>query len=249
MIANSLSIKNLVVSLKSDAKKILNGVSLSVKTGEIHAVMGPNGAGKTTLALALMGHPGYKLKVESSKLRINGKDLVQLLPEERARLGLFVSFQSPVEITGVSVLSFLRTAHKALYPDKKIPLSEFKITVKKALQKVGLSEEFISRYLNEGFSGGEKKRMEVAQLLVLRPSFAVLDEIDSGLDIDSMKVIAAAIKSLTRAKTGIILITHYQSILHYLNPDKVHVMINGKIRRTDGMKLVQQIEKKGYAAI
>ncbi len=239
-------IKNLKVSVGD--REILNGVDLTIRAGEIHAIMGPNGAGKTTLAMGLMGLPQFK--VQSSKFKVNGEDMFDKKPEERARAGLFVSFQQPVEITGVSVLAFLRTAYKALHPDEKIPLSQFKQQVKGALHQVGLNEDFMSRSLNEGFSGGEKKRVEIAQLLVLRPKFAILDEIDSGLDVDSLKVVAHAIqKTVKTYNIGVLLITHYQRILHYLNPNYVHVLIDGKIKKSDGMKLVVLIEKNGYAAI
>lgn len=245
---NTLVIKNLKVL--TSGKEILKGIDLTIKSGEVHAIMGPNGAGKTTLALALMGSPNYKLGSKNYELRIDERDLSTMLADQRAREGLFVSFQQPVEITGVSLLAFLRTAYKALYPDEKIPLSAFKEEVKKALGSVGLSEEFMARGVNEGFSGGEKKRAEVAQLLVLKPKFAILDEIDSGLDIDSLKIVAKIIKkTVMNHNTGILLITHYQRILHYLQPDAVHVLIDGKIKKSDGMSLIRKIEKDGYAAI
>jgi Fe-S cluster assembly ATP-binding protein len=247
---NILSIEDYFVSLVSEGKQVLNGFSLKIKSGEVHAIMGPNGAGKTTLVLSLMAHPNYKIKNEKSKIKINEENISLLLPEERAKKGLFVSFQQPVEITGVSVLSFLRTAHKALYPLEKIPLSDFKIEVKKALLDVGLEEDFMKRSLNEGFSGGEKKRMEIAQLLVLKPKFAVLDEIDSGLDVDSLKTVAKAIaKSAKKYNMGVLLITHYQRILHHVKPDKVHVLVDGKIKKSGTIALVKKIEKSGYAAI
>lgn len=251
---NSLTIQNLHVALVSDKKKkeVLNGVSLTIKSGEVHAVLGPNGAGKTTLALSLMGHPGYNIKfpISNFQFQIDGEDLLELTPEERARHGLFVSFQQPVEITGVTVLAFLRTAYKALHPEKKIPLSQFKEEVKKALAAVGLSEDFMSRSLNEGFSGGEKKRVEITQLLVLKPKFAILDEIDSGLDVDSLKVVAKVVnEAVKKYNMGILLITHYQRILHHLSPHAVHVLMDGVIKKSGDIKLVEQIEKEGYAAI
>lgn len=233
-------------------KEILKGISLKISSGKIHAIMGPNGAGKSTLALSLMGNPDYKIKDERSNMKyeIDGEDMIDLTPEERARHGLFVSFQHPVEISGVTMLAFLRTAYKALRPEEKIPLGEFKIMVKEALDAVGLSQAFMGRSINEGFSGGEKKRAEIVQLLILRPKFAILDEIDSGLDIDSLKLVAQVIgKAVREYNMGILLITHYQRILHYLKPDAVHILIDGKIKKSDGMKLVRQIEKSGYAAI
>ena len=240
-----LTIKNLHVT--TEGKEILRGVDLKIRPGEVHAIMGPNGAGKTTLAMALAGHPSYKYEIRNTKYEINRKNMAKLKPEERARQGLFVAFQQPVEVTGVSVLAFLRTAYKALHPKDTISLSEFKKQVAEALAMVHLEESFMQRYLNEGFSGGEKKRMEVAQLLVLRPKFAILDEIDSGLDIDSLKFVASALKYIAKKqRMGMLLITHYQRILHHLRPDYVHVLIDGKIAASDGMRLVTRIEKKGY---
>lgn len=233
-------------------KEILHGIDLTIKSGEIHAIMGPNGSGKTTLAMALMGHPGYQLKSHIANLtfQIDGKSMLGLLPEERARSGLFVSFQSPVEITGVSFLAFLRTAYKVVHPDEKIPLGEFKLQVKEALKAVALKEEFMQRSVNEGFSGGERKRAEIAQLLVLKPKFVILDEIDSGLDVDSLKVVAQAVGiAVKKYKMGILVITHYQRILHFLKPDRVHVLVDGKIVQSGMMSLVRRIEKEGYVSL
>lgn len=251
-----LIIKNLVV--ETQGKKILKGVNLSIKPGEIHALMGPNGAGKTSLALALAGHPTYKIKVPTSakasagaaEFRINGDDMFKLKPEERARRGLFVAFQSPIEVTGVSVLAFLRTAYKSIHPKENIPLSEFKKMVSDALSDVHLEESFMGRYLNDGFSGGEKKRTEVAQLLILRPKFVILDEIDSGLDVDSLKIVAKILSKIVKKnKMGVLLITHYSRILHFLKPDKIHVLIDGKIKAAGGIQLVKKIEEHGYATV
>lgn len=234
--------------ISTQGKDIIKGINLIIRRGEVHAVMGPNGAGKTTLAMGLMGQPQFK--VHGSQFTVGDKNMLDRLPEERARAGLFVSFQSPVEITGVSVLSFLRTAYKVLYPEEKVPLSEFKEQVKEALGSVQLPEEFMQRSVNEGFSGGEKKRAEIVQLLILKPKFAILDEIDSGLDVDSLKIVAKAIQKVVKTrKLGILLITHYQRILYHLKPDYVHVLIDGKIKKSDGMRLVRKIEKEGYAAI
>jgi len=245
---NNLIINQLAV--KTEDKEILHGVDLEIKKGEIHAIMGPNGAGKTTLVMTLMGHPSYKVTSTDSHILINGEDIINQNPEERAKRGLFVSFQSPIEIQGVSLLAFLRTAYKSLHPNDKIPLSVFKETVKRALLDVSLPENFMSRSVNEGFSGGERKRAEIVQLLVLKPQFAVLDEIDSGLDVDSLKSIAQTVlKSVKEQNIGILVITHYQRILHYLRPDFVHILKNGKIVKSDGMRLVKKIEKEGYATI
>ena len=243
---NSLVIKNLQASVSK--KQILHGINLTVGHSEIHAIMGPNGAGKTTLVMSLMGQS--QLKVQSEKFTINQKDMINSSPEERARAGLFVAFQHPIEIPGVSTLSFLRTAYKALHKEDKIPLSEFKKQVTEALHMVNLDESFMQRSINEAFSGGEKKRAEIAQLLVLKPKFAILDEIDSGLDIDSLKVVAKAINTAVKKyKTGILMITHYQRILHYLKPTYVHILIDGKIKKSGTMSLVKKIEKDGYAAL
>jgi len=247
-----LYLKNFIAGI--DKKEILHGVNLTIKRGKVHAIMGPNGSGKTTLAMSLMGQPSYNVKSSSASRRIkfqmNGDDIAKLPPEERAKRGLFVSFQSPVEITGVSFLAFLRTAYKALHPDEKIPLSRFKIDVKMALKIVGLDEDFMQRSVNEGFSGGERKRAEIAQLLILKPKFAILDEIDSGLDVDSLKIVAKAVsEAVKKYDMGVLLITHYQRILHFLRPDKVHVLIDGKIKKSGKMQLVKTIEKEGYAAV
>lgn len=250
-----LVIRNFQSGLVGKDDLILKGVDLTVTSGEIHAIMGPNGAGKTTLAMSMSGHPNYKIKIHPStslrtKFKIEGQDMLMKKPNERARAGLFVSFQQPVEITGVSVLAFLRTAYKALYPNEKIPLSQFKILVQEALTAVNLPEAFMQRSVNEGFSGGEKKRAEIAQLLVLKPKFAILDEIDSGLDVDSLKIVAKTINTAVKKyNMGILLITHYQRILHFLKPTHVHVLMLGKIKKSGGMNLVRVIEKEGYAAI
>jgi Fe-S cluster assembly ATP-binding protein len=241
-------IKNLHVSIGD--KEILHGVTFSIKPGEVHAVMGPNGSGKTTLAMGLMGLPGYKLETQNANFEIDKKNMFGLLPEDRAKAGLFVSFQSPIEIAGVSLLAFLRTAAKSLRPDEKMPLSAFKEEVRSALRAVSLDETFMHRSVNEGFSGGERKRAEIVQLLVLKPKYAILDEIDSGLDIDSLKIVAKVLEKVAvEKKMGILIITHYLRILHHLKPDNVHIFIDGCIKESGGMELAQKIEKEGYAAI
>lgn len=245
-----LQITNLHASVCD--KDILQGVDLQIYPGQIHAIMGPNGSGKTTLAMSLMGHPGYTIKSEmpNFKFQISGKDMINLSPEERAKSGLFVAFQNPVEVTGVSLLAFLRTSYKALHPQEKIPLSEFKGRVKQALKAVNLNEAFLLRSVNEGFSGGERKRAEIVQLLILKPKFVILDEIDSGLDIDSLKIIAQVVKqAVIENNMGVLIITHYQRILHFLRPDKVHILIDGKIQKSGGMRLVKIIEKEGYGSV
>jgi Fe-S cluster assembly ATP-binding protein len=232
-----------------DDREILHGIDITIKPGEIHAVMGPNGSGKTTLVMSLMGHPSYQVNTAVSQLQIGSVGVIDFLPEDRAKNGLFVSFQSPIEITGVSFLAFLRTAAKALRPDEKIPLSQFKIEVKNALRAVNLEESFMQRSVNEGFSGGERKRAEIAQLLVLKPKYAILDEIDSGLDVDSLKVVAHAVREVVEKNNmGVLIITHYQRILHFLQPDKVHVLVNGVVKKSGKIGIVRKIEKEGYAS-
>lgn len=243
-----LQIHNLKSSI--DKKEILKGITLTINPGEIHAIMGPNGAGKSTLAMSMMGHPGYEVKSNKAKFICDEENMINKLPEERAKYGLFVSFQNPIEITGVSFLAFLRTAAKALRPDEKKPLALFKKEVIAALEKVHLDAAFMQRAVNEGFSGGERKRAEIAQLLILKPKYAVLDEIDSGLDVDSLKIVAQAIKDAAKEHTiGILIITHYQRILHFLDPDGVHILRDGKIVASGDMRLVTKIEEEGYAAV
>ncbi|MDP2649828.1 MAG: Fe-S cluster assembly ATPase SufC [bacterium] len=238
-------IKSLKVKVKE--KEIVKGVSLTLKKGEVHVLMGPNGAGKTTLAMSLMGD--RKFKVQSSKFKVNRRDMVQLKPEERAREGLFVTFQNPVEIEGISLLSLLRNSYKSIYPKEKISITDFKERVKDCLKDVGLGENFMQRDINVGFSGGEKKRAEIAQLLTLKPKFAILDEVDSGVDVDSLRLIATAIKKVVKNGTGIILITHSSNILKYIKPDFVHVLKNGMIKKSGGIELAQKIEREGYESI
>jgi Fe-S cluster assembly ATP-binding protein len=239
-------------SVAVDDKHILKDITLAIQPGEIHAIMGPNGSGKTSLALSMIGHPGYKIAshVPHFKFHIDGENVAQLSSDERAKRGLFVSFQSPIEIPGVSLLAFLRTAAKALRPDEKKPLSEFKKELQAALTVVGLDSAFMQRSINEGFSGGERKRAEIAQMFVLKPKFAVLDEIDSGLDIDSLKRVATAVRvEAKKQKIGLLVITHYSRILRYLRPDTVHILKNGELRHTGKMSLVRKIEAEGYATI
>lgn len=229
-------------------KKILKGVDLDIARGAVHAIMGPNGSGKSTLAMSVMGHPSYLVE-PGSKICLNGIDVSNLAPEEKAREGLFVSFQSPIEITGVSFLAFVRTAYRQLYPESKLKLSEFKELTLKALKEVGLHESFMQRSLNEGFSGGERKRAEIAQLILLKPKVAILDEIDSGLDVDSLKIVSRSVSKLVKNGMTVLVITHYQRILHYLRPDHVHILVDGRIKRSGKISLVRKIEKNGYNSI
>ena len=238
---DELIIKNLHVSI--EGKKILNGVDLVVKKGEVCALMGPNGSGKSTLAYTLMGHPKYT--VDKGEAWYKGKNILGMPADERAKLGLFLSFQYPQEIPGVSVSNFLRTAYNAV-KGSPIPVPEFVKLLREKMKLLKVDELFSRRYLNEGFSGGEKKRMEILQLAVLQPDMAILDETDSGLDIDSLKIVADGVNSLVGPHTGFLLITHYQRLLNYITPDKVHIMVKGKIVKSGGKELAHELEARGY---
>ncbi len=243
-----LSIKDLYVSCEE--ADILQGFNLEVKPGEIHAIMGPNGAGKSTLAKALAGHPSYK--ISSGEIIFEGEDIVELDPEDRASRGLFVGMQYPVEIPGVSNVQFLLTALNAQRKSQGLePVSDegFEKILEEKLQLLNMDPSFMSRGVNEGFSGGEKKRNEILQMALLNPKLTILDETDSGLDIDAMRVISEAIKKLMTPGKSLILITHYQRLLDYVKPDYVHVMIEGKISTTGGSELAAALEEKGYETI
>ena len=250
--AQALEIRDLHVSV--EGKEILKGITLTVKTGEVHSIMGPNGSGKSTLALALMGHPKYE--VTRGEILFKGRNIVELEPDERARLGLFLAFQYPVEIAGVPLGRFLWAAKKARFletsdgqPDKKADakaLSQFRKELQEKMKLLKMDESFAQRYLNVGFSGGEKKRAEIVQMHILKPEIAILDETDSGLDIDSVKIVAEAVNQLRGPDFGALVITHYQRILNFLKPDFVHVMIDGRIVRSGDESLVHELEAKGY---
>jgi Fe-S cluster assembly ATP-binding protein len=245
--ASTLEIKDLHVNVEE--KPILGGVNLTIRQGEVHALMGPNGTGKSTLAYALMGHPGYS--VTGGKILLDGTDVLGLPTEERARLGIFLAFQYPVAIPGVSVANFLRTAinsrRRAMDPqDRGIPVPEFRKMLKAKLELLKIPVEFAGRYLNEGFSGGEKKRVEVLQLAVLLPKFAVLDETDSGLDIDALRIVAGGVDAVSWPDMGVLVITHYQRILNYIKPQFVHVMFEGRIVESGGADLAVRLEEQGY---
>ncbi len=245
-----LEIKDLHVSV--EGKEILKGINLTVKQGEIQALMGPNGSGKSTLAYAILGHPKYK--ITQGDILIDGESILQWTPDKRARKGLFLAFQYPHEISGVTVFNFLRTAYNSLklngdIKDKKQELAsilQFQKLVKEKLSLLKIDENILKRYLNEGFSGGEKKRTEILQLAVLQPTFAVLDETDSGLDIDALKTVASGINKLSGPNMGVLLITHYNRILRHIKPHKVHVLVDGKIVKSGGEKLAEELEEKGY---
>ena len=229
-----------------DGKEILKGVDLTVKPGEVVALMGPNGSGKSSLAYTIAGHPSYV--VTRGSITFKGEDVTRAKPDHRARLGLFLSFQYPQEISGVTLANFLRTAINSRL-EKKMPVREFMDFLKKNMQLLKMDEKFAKRYVNDGFSGGEKKRAEILQLAMLSPSMIVLDETDSGLDITSMKIVADGIKSVMTKDMGVLLITHYQRFLNYIKPDRVCVMLNGRIAREGGSELVSELEKKGYDEI
>lgn len=240
-----IEIKNLCATV--DGKPILNGVNLKVKAGEIHAIMGPNGAGKSTLAKVLAGHPGYE--VTRGEVLFKGQNILELEPEERAHLGIFMSFQYPIEIPGVSNIQFLRTAYNSNRKARSQPelsLAEFETLFEKKMALVDIKKEFKERNLNEGFSGGEKKRNEILQMAVLEPALAILDETDSGLDIDAMRIVAAGVNQIMNRDMGLILITHYQRLLDYIKPDYVHVMMDGKIVHSGGPEEALKLEEKGY---
>lgn len=228
-------------------KEILKGVSLKVKTGEIHAFMGPNGSGKSTLAYTLMGNPKYKLI--SGDIKIDGKSIKDLPPNQRALMGLFLGFQYPLEIPGVSLSNFLRISYNAVRKDEPMLVRDFRKLLEDKFEVVGMERSFATRYLNEGFSGGEKKKAEVVQLSVLRPKFAVLDETDSGLDIDALKLVSDGINSVKSSEIGILLITHYQRILRYVKPQFVHVLVKGKVAVSGGPELANKLEEQGYSWI
>ncbi len=232
------------LSASVEGKKILKGVNLHIKGGEIHALMGPNGAGKSTLGNVLIGHPNYI--IEGGSITLDGKELVDKTPEERARAGLFLAFQSPIAIPGVKISSFLRTAYKQLHPEDKATVTQFYERVKKELKKVGLDESFLSRSINDGFSGGERKRLEILQMAILRPKIIILDEIDSGLDVDALNLVAKEIMDYFSGEVGFLMITHYQRILKNIDPNFVHVLVDGRIAREGSRELAVQIEERGY---
>jgi len=242
-----LEVRNLHVSVED--KPILKGLNLTVKQGETHALMGPNGTGKSTLAYTLMGHPAYV--VTEGEVSFKGVNLLELKTDERARMGLFLAFQYPVAIPGVSVANFLRTAintrRRALNPaDKGITIPEFRKLLRSKMEMLKMSPDFAGRYLNDGFSGGEKKRAEVLQMATLEPEIAVLDETDSGLDIDALRIVASGVEALAGPQLGVLIITHYQRILNYIKPHFVHIMLDGRVVETGGADLAQHLEEKGY---
>lgn len=234
-----------VKGLKSEAEgqSILKGIDLTVNAGEIHVVMGPNGAGKSTLANVLMGHPAHEV-IEGDAIFL-GEDLLDMKVDERAKAGLFLSFQYPQEVPGVTVNNFLRTAKKEISPIMPM-MTAFDKEIKSQMQALDMDEKYLERYLNQGFSGGEKKKNEILQMAVLEPKLAILDETDSGLDVDAIKVVYETVQKLASDKNAILVITHYNKILEYIKPDFVHVLVDGKIVETGDLSLAQRIEKEGY---
>ena len=241
--ASTLEIKDLHVSIED--KEILKGVNLTVNTGEIHAIMGPNGTGKSTLSSAIMGHPSYE--VTQGEVLLDGVNILELEVDERAKAGLFLAMQYPSEITGVTNADFMRSAINAKREEgQEINLMQFIKKLDKEMDFLDIDQDMAQRYLNEGFSGGEKKRNEILQLMMLEPKFAILDEIDSGLDIDALKVVSKGINQMRGEDFGALMITHYQRLLNYITPDKVHVMYGGKVVKSGGPELAKRLEEEGY---
>lgn len=244
---SELVIRDLRVAI--EGKEILKGFNLTLPKGEVHTIMGPNGTGKSTLAYALMGHPNYE--VTSGEVWFKGQNILDLEPDARSRLGIFLAFQYPVAIPGVTVANFLRTAlnarRRAENPeDKGIPIPEFRKMMKAKMDLLKVDQAFAGRYLNDGFSGGEKKRAEILQMAVLKPEMAILDETDSGLDIDALRIVSEGVNALRGGDLGVLLITHYQRILNYIRPDVVHIMLDGRIVESGGADLALHLEEHGY---
>jgi Fe-S cluster assembly ATP-binding protein len=236
-----LKIENLRVEI--DGQEIVKGLDLEVGEGEIHAIMGPNGSGKSTLANVLMGHPRYE--VTGGSITFRGEDVFELEPDERAKLGMFLAFQYPSEVPGVSVANFLRTAVNSVREEQLSPMDMYRLLQDK-MKIMQMDPKFAERYLNEGFSGGEKKRNEILQMLMLEPKLAIMDETDSGLDIDALQVVAKGVNELRAPEFSAVIITHYQRILRYIEPDRVHVMLDGRIVTSGGKDLAHELEDKGY---
>jgi len=242
----TLEIKNLHVSIED--KEILKGVNLTINTGEIHAVMGPNGTGKSTLSAAIMGHPSYE--VTEGEILLDGENVLEMEVDERARAGLFLAMQYPSEIAGVTNAEFMRSAINARRDeDNKMGVREFIKKLDEKMEILDMPEEMAERYLNEGFSGGEKKRNEILQLMMIEPSFAILDEIDSGLDIDALKVVSRGVNAMRGENFGSLIITHYQRLLNYIEPDVVHIMMDGRVVMTGDSALAKRLEAEGYKGI
>ncbi len=240
-----LQIEDLHVEV--EGKEILKGLNLTLDKGEIHAIMGPNGSGKSTLAYVMTGRPGYE--VTSGKILYNGEDILDLGADERAQRGIFLAFQYPTEVPGVSVVNFLRTAYNAIHADKQKSAMAFRMFLQEKIDLLEIPTELVDRYVNQGFSGGEKKRNEILQMAVLEPQLAILDETDSGLDIDALQHVSAGVNKLAGPEVGILLITHYQRLLNYIRPDTVHVLMGGRVVKSGGFELAERLEAEGYASI
>jgi Fe-S cluster assembly ATP-binding protein len=245
MAENLLYIEGLHVDV--EGREIIKDLNLSVDKGEIHALMGPNGSGKSTLAYVLTGRPGYD--VTAGKVLYKGEDILELAPDERAKIGIFLAFQYPTEVPGVSVVNFLRTAYNAIHSDAPKSAMEFRLYLQEKVDLLEIPSELVDRYVNQGFSGGEKKRNEVLQMAVLQPELAILDETDSGLDIDALKHVSAGVNKLAGPEVGIMLITHYQRLLNYIRPDRVHVLMGGRVVTSGGFELAERLEAEGYAGL
>ena len=247
---NELIIKDLHISVQGN--EIIKGLDITVKPGEVHALMGPNGCGKSTLANALMGHPSYE--IDSGEVIFNDVDVLELEPNERAKLGLFLAFQYPTTIPGVSMANFLRSAVSAVRSNETngsesielIPMREFRVELREKMTQLGMDDSFARRYLNDGFSGGEKKRAEILQMAMLEPKIAILDETDSGLDIDAVRIVGESVSSLVGPELGVLIITHYPRLLDYIRPQYVHILMEGRIVESGGWELAQLLEAEGY---
>jgi len=242
---NMLHIEDLHVEV--EGREILKGLNLHLDKGEVHAIMGPNGSGKSTLAYVLTGRPGYE--VTAGKILFNGEDILELEPDERAHRGIFLAFQYPTEVPGVSVVNFLRTAYNATHPTSQKSAMQFRMYLQEKVDLLEIPNELIDRYVNQGFSGGEKKRNEILQMAVLEPQLAILDETDSGLDIDALKHVSAGVNKLAGPEVGILLITHYQRLLNYIRPSTVHVLMGGRVVKSGGFELAERLEAEGYAEL
>ena len=240
-----LEIEDLHVEVES--REILRGLDLTLEKGQIHAIMGPNGSGKSTLAYVVTGRPGYE--VTKGRVLYKGEDIMELAPDERAKKGVFLAFQYPTEVPGVSVVNFLRTAYNAVHPDDQKSAMAFRMYLQEKVDLLEIPSELVDRYVNQGFSGGEKKRNEILQMAVLAPELAIMDETDSGLDIDALKHVSAGVNKLAGPEVGILLITHYQRLLNYIRPDKVHVLMGGRIVESGGFELAERLEAEGYAGL
>jgi Fe-S cluster assembly ATP-binding protein len=243
-----LEVNNLCVRLEDEKKEILKGVNLTIKPGEVHAIMGPNGSGKSTMSYVLAGKPGYE--VTAGEVKLNGTDLLDLAPEDRAALGLFLAFQYPIEIPGVGNMTFLRTAlnsQKKIRNERELNAAEFLKLVREHANLLNIDADMLKRPVNVGFSGGEKKRNEILQMAMLEPKMCILDETDSGLDVDAMKLVAKGVNALRNANRSFLVITHYQRLLDHIVPDVVHIMSNGKVIKSGGAKLALEVENNGYA--